>query len=254
MQFISIQNSSNFVSQGSNSAATSQGPEEEPCRETIPSGLGILVSNQERGTGNDSVLQVDVVTISSNILSGNNANANDHDARRNGRRLFWDAFSRRSSRRLGDSPTIVFSTVTTVPAAGNQNGSTDAPAPPRFPKLSHTGASLWLSLVVVFFRTGVSGSSGSVVGGGGGGGAILLRVQRLVLELELVLPFARFRLDATDLEKTSAVVSEEEASERAAAGRGLGARLKWLMEAMMLNSKGHRNIIRGREKGRKAEK
>ncbi|WVZ09354.1 hypothetical protein V8G54_013884 [Vigna mungo] len=108
--FISIQNSSNFVSQGSNSAATSQGPEEEPCRETIPSGLGILVSNRERGTGNDSVLQVDVVTISSNILSGSNADANDHDARRNGRRLFWDAFSRRSSRRLGDSPTIVFST------------------------------------------------------------------------------------------------------------------------------------------------
>ncbi|KOM31986.1 hypothetical protein LR48_Vigan01g154200 [Vigna angularis] len=247
MQFISIQNSSNFVSQG---------PEEEPCRETIPSGLGILVSNRERGTGNDSVLQVDVVTISSNILSGNNADANDHDARRNGRRLFWDAFSRRSSRRLGDSPTMVLSTVPTVPAAGNQNGSTDAPAPPRFPKLSHTGASLWLSLVVVFFRTGVSGSSGSVIGDGGEGGAILLRVQRLVLvlELELVLPFARFRLDATDLEKTSAVVSEEEASERAAAGRGLGARLKWLMEAMMLNSKGHRNIIRGREKGRKADK
>jgi len=108
--FISIQNSSNFVSQGSNSAATSQGPEEEPCRETIPSGLGILVSNRERGTGNDSVLQVDVVTISSNILSGSNADANDHDVRRNGRRLFWDAFSRRSSRRLGDSPTFVFST------------------------------------------------------------------------------------------------------------------------------------------------
>ncbi|CAJ1944729.1 unnamed protein product [Sphenostylis stenocarpa] len=108
--FISIQNSSNPITQGSNSAATSQGPEEEPCRETIPSGLGILVSNRERGPGNDSVLQVDVVTISSNILSGTNDDANDHDARRNGRRLFWDAFSRRSSRRLGDSPTIVFST------------------------------------------------------------------------------------------------------------------------------------------------
>jgi len=109
--FISIQNSSNPVAQGSNIAATSQGPEEEPCRETIPSGLGILVSNRgERGPGNDSVLQVDVVTISSDILSGSNADDTDHDARRNGRRLFWDAFSRRSSRRLGDSPTIVFST------------------------------------------------------------------------------------------------------------------------------------------------
>lgn len=41
--------------------------------------------------------------------------------------------------------------------------------------------------------------------------------------LLLPLPFARFRLDAVDLEKASAAVSEEEASERAAAGRGLGA-------------------------------
>ncbi|KAG5130508.1 hypothetical protein AAZX31_13G149900 [Glycine max] len=107
--FISIQNSSNPVAQVSNIAATSQVPEDEPRRETIPSGLGILVSNRERGPGNDSVLQVDVVTISSNILSGSSADANDYDSRRNDRRLFWDAFSRRSSRRLGDSPTIVFS-------------------------------------------------------------------------------------------------------------------------------------------------
>ncbi|KAL9326134.1 hypothetical protein ACSQ67_006779 [Phaseolus vulgaris] len=112
-------NSSNLA-QGSNLAATSQDQEEEPCRETIPSGLGILVSNQERGPGNDSVLQVDVVTISSNILSGSNPDANDHDARRSGRRLFWDAFSRRSSRRLGDSPTIVFST-----AVADDPGSQD---------------------------------------------------------------------------------------------------------------------------------
>jgi len=117
--FISIQNSSNLA-QGSNLAATSQDQEEEPCRETIPSGLGILVSNRERGPGNDSVLQVDVVTISSNILSGSNPDANDHDARRSGRRLFWDAFSRRSSRRLGDSPTIVFST-----AVADDPGSQD---------------------------------------------------------------------------------------------------------------------------------
>ncbi|KAK7265157.1 hypothetical protein RJT34_32773 [Clitoria ternatea] len=108
--FISIQNPSNPVAQVANLAATSQVPEGELHRDTMPSGLGILVSNRERGQGNDSVLQVDVVTISSNILSGSNADANDHDARRNGRRLFWDAFSRRSSRRLGDSPTILFST------------------------------------------------------------------------------------------------------------------------------------------------
>ncbi|KAJ1382376.1 Zinc finger, RING-type [Sesbania bispinosa] len=109
--FISIQSSSpNPVPQESNIPTTSPVPENEPHRETMPSGLGIIVSNRERGQGNDGVLQLDVVTISSNILSGSNADANDHDARRNGRRLFWDAFSRRSSRRLGDSPTIVFST------------------------------------------------------------------------------------------------------------------------------------------------
>ena len=108
--FIAIQSPpSNPVPQVSNLPAASQLPEDEPHREAIPSGLGILVSNRERVQGNDSVLQVDVVTISSNILSGSTADANDHDARRNGRRLFWDAFSRRSSRRLGDSQTIVFS-------------------------------------------------------------------------------------------------------------------------------------------------
>lgn len=107
--FIAIHSSSNPVTRISNLPETSQLPEDEPRRETIPSGLGILVSNRERVQGNDSVLQVDVVTISSNMLSGSDVDANYHDARRNGRRLFWDAFSRRSSRRLGDSPTIVFS-------------------------------------------------------------------------------------------------------------------------------------------------
>ncbi|XP_015932409.1 uncharacterized protein LOC107458715 [Arachis duranensis] len=101
--------SSDPVSQVSTLPAPSPMPEDEPRREAIPSGLGILVSNRERVQGNDSVLQVDVVTISSNILSGSTADANDHDTGRSGRRIFWDAFSRRSSRRLGDSQTIVFS-------------------------------------------------------------------------------------------------------------------------------------------------
>ncbi|KAI4344228.1 hypothetical protein L6164_011478 [Bauhinia variegata] len=93
----------------SNLPVTSQLPENEPCQESIPSGLGIM-SNRERGQGTENVLHLDVVTISSNILFGGNADATDRDARRNGRRLFWDAFSQRGSRRLVDSPTIVFST------------------------------------------------------------------------------------------------------------------------------------------------
>ncbi|KDP30182.1 hypothetical protein JCGZ_16964 [Jatropha curcas] len=82
----------------------------ESAQEVIPSGLGFLVANREQGQGDGSVLHVDVVSISSSILSGSNADTSGHEARRNSRRLFWDAFSRRSSRRHLDSPTILFST------------------------------------------------------------------------------------------------------------------------------------------------
>lgn len=82
----------------------------EPLEEAMPSELGFLVSNRERGRVDGGVLHVDVVSISSNVFSNSNPDASNHDARRNSRRLFWDAFSRRSSRRLIDSPTIVFST------------------------------------------------------------------------------------------------------------------------------------------------
>lgn len=107
---ISIHSSSTHVAQASNAPPTPQMPEDESRREAIPSGLGIFVSNREIVQGNDGMFQVDVVAISSNILSGSNTDADDQDARRNGRRLFWDAFSQRSSRRFGDSPTIVIST------------------------------------------------------------------------------------------------------------------------------------------------
>ncbi|XP_002266433.1 uncharacterized protein LOC100263653 isoform X2 [Vitis vinifera] len=86
---------------------------DESIQEAIPSGLGIVVSDRadrERGRRDGSVLHVDVVSISSNILSSTTAEVSNREARRNSRRLFWDAFSRRSSRRHSDSPTIVFST------------------------------------------------------------------------------------------------------------------------------------------------
>lgn len=107
----SVRSSSVPVSQVSDTTPTSQVSEDEPRHETIPSGLGILVSNRERGHGNDGLLQVDVVAISSNILSRNNTDADDRNASRGGRRrLFRDVISRSSYRSLGDSPTILFST------------------------------------------------------------------------------------------------------------------------------------------------
>ncbi|XP_065849726.1 uncharacterized protein [Euphorbia lathyris] len=83
---------------------------DEALQEAIPSGLGILVADREQRQGDGGLLQVDVVSISSSILSGSFADTSGRAGRRNSRRLFWDAFSRRSSRRHFDSPTIVFST------------------------------------------------------------------------------------------------------------------------------------------------
>ncbi|XP_062159272.1 E3 ubiquitin ligase BIG BROTHER-related-like isoform X2 [Alnus glutinosa] len=101
---------SDSVPHDSNVSATSRSLGDESFQDAIPSGLGFLVSNGEQGWGDGSVLQVDVVTISSNIISRSNADESNREVRRNSRRLFWDAFSRRSSRRHSDSPTILFST------------------------------------------------------------------------------------------------------------------------------------------------
>lgn len=83
---------------------------EESIRGALPGGLGFLLSNRDQDRVDGNVLHVDVVSISSNILSRGNADTDNREARRNSRRMFRDAFSRRSSRRLTDSPTIVFST------------------------------------------------------------------------------------------------------------------------------------------------
>lgn len=75
--------------------------------ETHPD-LGFLVSEREQNRQD-----VDMVSIS-NTLPTNSAEIRSSEARRNSRRLFWDAFSRRSlrsSRRQADSRTILFSPV-----------------------------------------------------------------------------------------------------------------------------------------------
>ncbi|KAJ6831271.1 uncharacterized protein M6B38_349190 [Iris pallida] len=61
------------------------------------------------GERSDSVLHVDVVSISSNALPSGSGDISN-EARRNSRRLFWDALSRRTTRRNYDSPSIFSST------------------------------------------------------------------------------------------------------------------------------------------------
>ncbi|XP_059651682.1 uncharacterized protein LOC132299206 [Cornus florida] len=83
---------------------------DDTARMATPPGSGFLVSDSEQDLRSGSVPQVDVVSISSNILSSRIAEISNLEARRNSRRLYWDALSRRSFRRYRDSPTIVFTT------------------------------------------------------------------------------------------------------------------------------------------------
>ncbi|GMP62208.1 hypothetical protein CsSME_00024394 [Camellia sinensis var. sinensis] len=77
----------------------------------IPPASGFLVSDSDQGPRTGSVLQVDVVSISTNILSNSIAEISNREERRNSRRrLFWDALPRRSFSRHNDSPTIVIAT------------------------------------------------------------------------------------------------------------------------------------------------
>ncbi|KAF8393089.1 hypothetical protein HHK36_021330 [Tetracentron sinense] len=94
----------------SDSPVTLQLLGDESAQEATSPGLGFLMPNRQREMRSGSVLHVDVVSISSNILSSTTGEVNSREARRNSRRLFWDAFSRRSSRRHSESPTMVFST------------------------------------------------------------------------------------------------------------------------------------------------
>ncbi|PSS11866.1 E3 ubiquitin-protein like [Actinidia chinensis var. chinensis] len=75
---------------------------------SVPPASGFLISDSDQDLGNGSVLHVDVMSISSSILSSSIAETSNREARRNSRRLFWDALSRRSFRRHNDSPTLVF--------------------------------------------------------------------------------------------------------------------------------------------------
>ncbi|KAL8502619.1 hypothetical protein ACS0TY_021669 [Phlomoides rotata] len=84
---------------------------DDTLQEQTPPNLGLLVSEREQNTEDASLLHVDMVNVSSNILPANSAEITSHEARRNSRRLFWDALSRASSGRHTDSSAFAFSPV-----------------------------------------------------------------------------------------------------------------------------------------------
>ncbi|KAK6920413.1 Zinc finger, RING-type [Dillenia turbinata] len=79
-------------------------------QEATTSGPSFSQSSGQHDLGTGIVLHADMVSISSNVLSTNISEISNREARRNSRRLFWDAFSRRNLRRHSDSPTMVFTT------------------------------------------------------------------------------------------------------------------------------------------------
>ncbi|KAL2481246.1 Uncharacterized protein Adt_34212 [Abeliophyllum distichum] len=81
---------------------------DDTIQDVSPSGLGLLATEREENRQDASALHVDLVSVSSNILSSSYAEISSSEARSN-RRLFWDAFSRRSSRRHTDSRAIASS-------------------------------------------------------------------------------------------------------------------------------------------------
>lgn len=84
---------------------------DDTLQEQPPPGLGLLVSEREQNREGGSIVHVDMVNLSSNILPTNSAEITISEARRNSRRLFLDAFPRASSGRHTDSSTSAFSPV-----------------------------------------------------------------------------------------------------------------------------------------------
>ncbi|KAG8363477.1 hypothetical protein BUALT_Bualt19G0026500 [Buddleja alternifolia] len=82
-------------------------PGDNHAHGTTTSSPGFLVSDSNQDWTSGDLLHIDVVSISSNILSSEVGN---RESRRNSRRLFWDALSRRSFRRHSDTPSIVLAT------------------------------------------------------------------------------------------------------------------------------------------------
>lgn len=88
---------------GSDLPLTFQSLGDESSQE-VPSSVDALETDgRELGQGDLGMPLTDMVEISSNVVSTSSTGTSDLEARRNSRRLFWDAFSRRSFRRHNES-------------------------------------------------------------------------------------------------------------------------------------------------------
>lgn len=97
-------------STASNQPAGRRSSNQEPHEGAAPTDSGSFMPLRTRQRRSGSILHLDIVTLSSSAFSGSSGYSRNRDARRNGRRLFWEAFSRRGSYRDDGPPLIFFST------------------------------------------------------------------------------------------------------------------------------------------------
>ncbi|XP_073526168.1 uncharacterized protein [Phyllobates terribilis] len=76
----------------------------------MPLELGFIVSDRMQGSSDSNVLHVDITSISAASASEVSNRISTREARRNSRRMFWDAFSTQNSRRQDDFPSMLSAT------------------------------------------------------------------------------------------------------------------------------------------------
>lgn len=109
-----VSEEADYSSSGFGSSFVSDSPShfhlsgEDSAQEVTTPDVGFLVSGSEQNRQDDNRLHGDMVSESITIPA-NSADISSREVRRNSRRLFWDAFSRRSSRRRADLRTFSFS-------------------------------------------------------------------------------------------------------------------------------------------------
>lgn len=93
--------------------------------QTSSPGLRVPVSVREQNHRNGNVLQVDMGSVSNTLPSSGSSDLRDTEGRQSNRRLFWDAFSQRSSRRNTDSRTFVATNDDTYGLGSHYRGRPD---------------------------------------------------------------------------------------------------------------------------------
>lgn len=117
-----VRSSGSFISEASDLPTPPNSAEGDTSAELIPIRSELPVFDRDQDLEPGSVAEVDVLSVSSSPSSSLTTDSNSWEARRNGRRSFWDVFSGHSSRVHTDAntPAIVWSAAEDSDYRGSQ--------------------------------------------------------------------------------------------------------------------------------------